>query len=123
MNYKVWGNTMKNLLKKKVVMIPTVIIIYIILFSKFTELVGALTLIGGIGGGVYLFTKNENFKSKHIVIKTLTGITIFCVVIIFGIGGLFKGIIGIFKRKSKKDKEANLYSEEIVLIDNPEVEK
>ena len=93
---------MKKLLKKKIVIIPAILIIYIILFSRFTELIGALTLIGGTCGGVYLFTKNENFKSKHIAIKILTGIAIFFIVIIFGIGGISYGTFAIENAKDKQ---------------------
>jgi len=45
------------------------------------------------------------------------------ILIIVGIGGVFKGIIGIFKRKPKKDNEVNLNKEETVLTDSPKADE
>lgn len=79
---------MKNLLKKKVFIIPVAIILYLIVFTIAPKLIGAVTLIAGIGGSIYLYTKNEKFKLRSKGIKILTGIAIFFGVFIFGIGGL-----------------------------------
>ena len=114
---------MKSLLKKKVVIIPAILIIYLILFSIFTELIGALTLIGGIGGGLYLFTKNKNFKSKHIAIKILTGIAIFFIVIIFGIGGISHGTVAVENEKVEQLTDDGQATEEVKVDAESKVEE
>lgn len=54
--------------------------------------------------------------------KILIGLKKLWILIIFGIGGLFKGIISIFKKKSKKANEINLNSEEMGYKENPKAD-
>jgi len=76
--------------------------------------VGLTALIaGGVGAGA---------AKVGLLAKILLIFKKIWIVIIVGIGGVFKGIIGRFKRKSKKDNEFNLNSEEIVFTDNPKVD-
>jgi len=76
--------------------------------------VGLTALIaGGAGAGA---VKLGLFAKILLVFKKIW------ILIIVGIGGLFKKIAGIFKRKPKKDNEINLNSEEIAFKDDPNVD-
>lgn len=72
-----------NFLKKKKVIIPIIIIIWLILIAYVTKFAGALTILGTIAGGIYLFTKNEKFKSKS---KKVKAIAVVGLVLIFILG-------------------------------------
>ncbi|APM39392.1 hypothetical protein [Clostridium kluyveri] len=72
-----------NFLKKKKVIIPIIIIMWLILIAYVTKFAGALTILGTIAGGIYLFTKNEKFKSKS---KKVKAIAVVGLVLIFILG-------------------------------------
>ena len=55
--------------------------------------------------------------------KILIALKKIWIVIILGIGGAFKGIIGNVKRKSKEVSEVNLNSDEIAFKDNPKADE
>lgn len=96
---------MKNLLKKKAFIIPSVTILCLILFAIGPKLIGVITLASGIGSYIYLYTKNEKFKLQHIIIKTIKGVTICFVVIIFSISGLACASTASQQNKVTTDQE------------------
>lgn len=64
-------------------------LLYFFLWVSFPKSIGALTLLGGLGLGYYLFAKSLVFKHRHVLIKIFTSIFIVCFMFIFGLGGLF----------------------------------
>lgn len=63
-----------NLPKSKGVKIFLGVIIYFTLIVEFIRVEGAVTIVGSIALGVYLFTKNESFKQKNKIIKGIASI-------------------------------------------------
>ncbi|SHJ11008.1 hypothetical protein SAMN02745163_01325 [Clostridium cavendishii DSM 21758] len=76
---------MKNLLKKKVFIIPAVIILYIILVTNAPKLASVLAFGLGAVAIYYFYFKSSKFKSRNIVVKITTGIAIFFGMLFFGI--------------------------------------
>lgn len=77
--------------------------------------IGLTALIaGGAGAGA---AKVGLFAKILLIFKKIW------IFILFGIGGVFKGIVGIFKRKSNKANEGNLNNEEIEFKNNPKAEE
>ena len=80
-----------------------------------TAEIGLTALIaGGAGAGA---AKVGLFAKILLIFKKVW------IFILFGIGGVFKGIAGIFKRKSNKANEGNLNNEEIEFTSNPKAEE
>ena len=78
---------MKNIIKK-VGIITGLIFLYMIMFAAFTKVIGILTLLFGVCGTYYLYFRNMNFKRKGKFIKSIYGICIAFLLLIFGIGGI-----------------------------------
>jgi hypothetical protein len=73
----------------KLLLIILAALLYFFSWASFPKSIGALTLLGGLGLGYYLFAKSLVFKHRHVLIKILTSIFIVCFMLIFGLGGLF----------------------------------
>lgn len=76
-----------NFLRNKKVSIPVLIILYIILYGISPKVTGILTMLGVGGLLFYLFTKNEAFKAKGKLFKTLTSLGLAAVFLFLGLGG------------------------------------
>lgn len=83
----------------KWLMILLALSLYIFSFALFPKVMGALTLIAGLGLLYYLFARSLAFKNRHILIKIFTSIFIVFFTIIFGLGGLFFDASGTTNNK------------------------
>ncbi len=81
------GNGNKKPPKWLLIILAT--LLYFFSWVSFPKSIGALTLLGGLGLGYYLFAKSLVFKHRHVLIKIFTSIFIVCFMLIFGLGGLF----------------------------------
>ncbi|GFZ31802.1 hypothetical protein CSC2_23280 [Clostridium zeae] len=77
-----------NIFKKKIIFIPIAIILYLILYSTSPQIAGVVSVVGTLVWGGYLYIKNEKFKARGKIFKTITTIGMVLFFITFGIGGL-----------------------------------
>ncbi|WP_288221237.1 MBL fold metallo-hydrolase [uncultured Clostridium sp.] len=77
---------MKSIMKKVGILLG-VMILYMIMFATFTKVTGILTLLFGVCGSYYLYFRNVKFKRKGKFVKSIYGICIAFLLLIFGVGG------------------------------------
>ncbi|CAM2972744.1 hypothetical protein HAHI6034_11785 [Hathewaya histolytica] len=97
-----------NFLKNKKVSIPVLIILYIILYGISPKVTGILTMLGVGGLLFYLFTKNEAFKAKGKLFKTLTSLGLAAVFLFFGMGGVANDPKLLEQQKLESAKKAQI---------------
>lgn len=81
-------NMRNNKRPPKWLLIILAVLIYLLLLVSFPKVLGALTVLGGLGLFYYLFAKSSTFKGKHILIKIFTSVLLFGFMFFFGLGGL-----------------------------------
>ncbi|CAM2938342.1 hypothetical protein HAHI6034_05855 [Hathewaya histolytica] len=78
-----------DFLKNKKIAIPGCAILYFVMLLAIPpKIIGILTMLGVGGIAFYLFAKNEKFKAKGKIFKTLVSLGLAIVFFLFGMGGV-----------------------------------